>query len=186
MNSSHFGATEAGVMQYEYAMNPELIISISSIVIAVSAVVINIWQGAMTRRHHKLSVCPHLTVDYDSRPSSDISFVLNSTGLGPSKLKKYKWVVNGKDIPTRTVKDFQVLTELLGVGKYEFEFYAPSVGRFIELGFSTVLLKFSDSANTDNHKRIKSQLEKNVIEVVFEYESLYGEIFVERHDPKTA
>ncbi|MBA6380185.1 MULTISPECIES: hypothetical protein [unclassified Colwellia] len=167
-------------------MKPELIISISSIVIAVSAVAINIWQAAITRKHHKLSVCPHLTVDYDSRPSSDISFILNSTGLGPSKLKKYKWVINGKDIPIRTTQDHTLLVESLGLADHDIEFYAPSTGRFIEQGFNSTLLTFSDTSNSSKHGIIKAQIAKNIIEVVFEYESIYGEIFVERHNPNTA
>lgn len=158
-------------------MTPELIISTCSIIVATSAVGMSIWQTMMTRQHNKLSVCPHLSIDYDRRTTADIAFILNSSGLGPSKLISYKWIVNNKEFSVRSRQDYQDLFNVLGVSNHHVEFYGPTIGRFVEQGFSSFLVKWPNSANNEVHNIIKQCLESHTVKIVIEYESIYGEKF---------
>jgi hypothetical protein len=60
------------------------IIAISSVVIAVCALGISIWQGYIARQHNKLSVVPILHVDLDTTEGKDIEIVSVNNGVGPA------------------------------------------------------------------------------------------------------
>ena len=113
----------------------ELWISVNSAIIALSALGVSIWQGYLQRKHNKLSVLPHVTVEFDTRINSDIAVLIKSVGLGPAKFLNYKWVVNDKEFYVRTKKDYWDLLNGLGLENERVEFYCPQLESFLAPGF---------------------------------------------------
>jgi hypothetical protein len=70
----------------------DLIVTISTVLIAISALVVSIWQGKVARRHSKLSVKPRLQLlsDYDK------SLSIKNTGLGPAFLSSLLIIYEGE------------------------------------------------------------------------------------------
>lgn len=66
------------------------IIAISSVVIAVCALGISIWQGYIARQHNKLSVVPMLHVDVDQTEGKDIEIVSVNNGVGPAIITHFR------------------------------------------------------------------------------------------------
>ena len=160
-------------------MDIEIIIAGCSTIIALSALGASIWQGYIQSRHHKLSALPHLTIDYDHRSSNDVAVYLKSNGLGPAKLIEYEWLFNGKRFPIGTKQDYLDLLNVMGHGGTDVEFYGPHIGGYLEPGFNCFLIRFSNSADTENHKNITCRLYKAGI--YLKYESIYGEVRSETH-----
>lgn len=76
---------------------PEMIIAISSVVIALCALGTSFWQGYTTRQHNKLSVKPSLNLGYSlSKHSSFIGIEIKNTGIGPLIIKNATISKGGK------------------------------------------------------------------------------------------
>lgn len=71
-----------------------------TLVVAITAIGLSIWQGYETRLHNRLSVQPYLNVE-TTRLSQDTTFVLRisllSSGLGPAVVEKV--LVYDRDAP---------------------------------------------------------------------------------------
>ena len=71
-------------------MQWQVIIGISSVVIAICAIVVSIWHGVQTRKHNKLSCKPHLTTWMNSdKGKACYSVDLINNGLGPALIEKF-------------------------------------------------------------------------------------------------
>lgn len=74
-----------------------VITGISSVVIAMCAVLISIWHGIETRRHNRLSVMPHLTTwTYSSDEKQTYTVELINNGIGPALIESFEIYVDGK------------------------------------------------------------------------------------------
>ena len=157
----------------------ELWISVNSAIIALSALGVSIWQGYLQRKHNKLSVLPHVTVEFDTRINSDIAVLIKSVGLGPAKFLNYKWVVNDREFYVRTKKDYWDLLNGLGLENERVEFYCPQLESFLAPGFQGFLVRFPDSTSKPQHNKIVAALSKSRIYIL--YESMYGDKVYDCH-----
>lgn len=161
-------------------METEHIISLSAVVIALAALGVSIWASFVAMRHQKLSVKPHIAIDFDHRITHDLGVYIRSNGLGPAKIVDYKWHINGKQFPIRTRQDFLDVMNVLGLGDLDTEFFAPSIGNYIEPGYQSFLLRFRESANTGFHPEVCDRLLGT--KVIVTYESIYGESQTDIHE----
>jgi len=70
-------------------LKPDTLTAISSIIIALIALGISIWQGIETRNHNRQTVTPNLSITRDFRnEAKDVGIFIESVGLGPVIIKK--------------------------------------------------------------------------------------------------
>ena len=78
-------------------MDWQSITGASSVVIALCALAISIWQGAQARKHNRLSFRPHLaTWTHKNAETGSYEVELMNNGLGPAMIKKFALFVDGK------------------------------------------------------------------------------------------
>ncbi|TRN17077.1 hypothetical protein DM586_03155 [Vibrio fluvialis] len=78
-------------------MTTDRIVSISSMVIALAALCVSMWQGFVVQKHNKLSLKPYIT----SAPrlpgvGGENGIFISNDGLGPAFIKEAKIIVNGE------------------------------------------------------------------------------------------
>jgi len=95
-------------------MSAEGITAICSMLIAGTALIISLWQGAVSRTHNRLSVRPSLMFDIvvvKAQPPAQI--VLRNASIGPAFLKDFRVTLDNKSTPCKTPADWdRILTDL--------------------------------------------------------------------------
>ncbi|MUK27099.1 hypothetical protein [Aliivibrio fischeri] len=77
-------------------MDINLIISISSIVIAVSALGATIYQAYLNRKHNRIAVTPHLHYwSKNDELNNTYSLEVINNGIGPARITKFELMLNG-------------------------------------------------------------------------------------------
>lgn len=114
--------------------------------IAALVLVLTLWQGFETRQHNRVSVVPRLNGDISTSKGADesrITYVVESSGLGPAKVTRFSVYHRGQEQPAgaafnRTMADLQ---EALGERSVELGIEASelSEGSFLAPGDSEVL-----------------------------------------------
>src|SRR3989338_4510805 len=80
-------------------MSWEAIAGFSSAVVAVCALGLTVWQAAITRRHNRLSVTPHLTTwTQFEQATGRYSIEILNNGIGPALIKSFSVQVDGQPI----------------------------------------------------------------------------------------
>ena len=133
-------------------------VAIASLVVALCAMVVTIWQGAIARKHNRLSVRPVLTL-YRREAVDGVIYVRNN-GSGPAIVTSYELYFKDRRLSLDaldgifpTVTDVPELTP--GV--------AIAVGESVELVKAVTFLEAS-------HVRPMQDLRFRIV-----YKSIYGE-----------
>ncbi|MCE5319170.1 MAG: hypothetical protein LLG04_17635 [Parachlamydia sp.] len=89
------------------------ITTIATVIIAITALGVSIWQGIETRKHNRLSVRPHLVFLTDFSPQdSELGIYIKNNGVGPAYIKDVEISVNGKVIPNSSCNWKSILNSL--------------------------------------------------------------------------
>jgi len=78
----------------------EILVSISSLIIALCALVFTIWQTYIQRAHNRLSVKPHLftfTTKDRNNNLARLQVLLKNNGLGPAFINKFQIYYKGQE-----------------------------------------------------------------------------------------
>jgi len=151
-------------------MNAELYISLVSVVIALSAFGVAIWQGVVNRNHNILSVRPLLHINIDD--SQGLNYFLESHGVGPCVFHEFIIIANEKVFKNPVLDPYpQILQHLNIFENIEYEYYLPS--NKASLSSATTKLLFSVKAKDFSvspavFKKLEESLEFIVI-----YKSVY-------------
>src|ERR1051325_6864496 len=78
-------------------LNLEIVIGIAATIIAISALIVSIWQGAETRRHNRLAFRPALAFGVEEN-STDSGIYLYNSGNGPALIKRFAVYVDGQPV----------------------------------------------------------------------------------------
>jgi hypothetical protein len=74
-----------------------LVTGISSVVIALCALGLSVWQGMVARKHNKLSFRPHLTTwSHSDAEKGFYVLELINNGIGPAVIEEFSIKVDGK------------------------------------------------------------------------------------------
>jgi hypothetical protein len=76
-------------------MKAEKINSIAILIIALTAVVVSIWQINLMRHHNRLTVQPFIKL-YNERNGDEIEFYIQNKGEGAAIIKSFNLKVDGK------------------------------------------------------------------------------------------
>jgi len=107
-------------------ITPELIISISTVLISILALGLTVWHGYSTRKHNILSVKPMLVFQLDR--ANKFQFNLKNTGIGPALICDFKIKFDGKvvaDNPSPLNDPYPDIFKLLGIGGFKYEWHIP-------------------------------------------------------------
>lgn len=159
-------------------MDISIHISIAAVAMAFMALVVSIWNAAITKRHNRLSVRPHLSLANLHRPIGTVKIILSNTGIGPAIFRSFEvhmdgagTVVTSMDAMGEAIKKL----ELNGT----FEYYFPAEGDALPSGESIELLSIeAASASRSELQQIRAGLGRLSFHV--KYESMYREKFLFR------
>lgn len=153
----------------------EFLRSNAGVVIAVSALALTIIQAQITRRHHRLTVRPHLTSFTFTNKSPGkgvLVYKLLNKGIGPAFIKRFAIYLDNKAIASVEI----ALTELLSGHKFDHKVttlstdYAMSPGE--EKDLLAIVIQLKENVQLE---QIEKQL--NRLDLVVEYQSAYKEPF---------
>lgn len=152
--------------------NPEMWVALSSVVVAVCALVVTIWQGRQNYKHNKMSVRPLLTTmeKYQDRMNNRIvNFELINSGFGPAIIKDFILVYNNEEVSKNNRKTYE-------------DFMMKKASRFELLN----LISFAPNSSIQSDERVElfamrynpktddaSFLEK--LNIKINYQSIYGD-----------
>jgi hypothetical protein len=164
----------------EQGITTDNVIAISAVIIALAALAVAVYEGAMSRRHNRLSVMPLLEIDYHLRGTAGYYGVsVANQGLGPALVTHCVLQVDGETMQeqggdngwqaARVKLGFRELKPGLGIT-------APNV--IIPAGDTVWLLSAPVNEETERHY---SELEAALrnpnprLRITMSYESLYGD-----------
>jgi hypothetical protein len=90
-------------------MTPELVTAISSVVIAVLALVVTVYQSVLTRKHNRQTVRPVLQLRCGFRLGEIAGLHLANVGLGPAVIRSSAVSVDGRHLGSFDKKTVDVL-----------------------------------------------------------------------------
>ena len=163
----------------------ELILSISAIIIAISSIIISIWESSTMRHHYHLSVIPRLNNSFSINDSSSTNaiayFEIRNNGLGPAVIISREYFVDGKKIDD-SKNHFSVIT----LQALNFDNTAGSSFQSISKGLTIPagdnLKVFGLYFNT-REAFYKQRFElHDRFSFIIKYESLYGELYEVSHN----
>ena len=154
-----------------------LVVSISTIVIACIALGISIWQGWATRLHNKLSVKPLLDITtFYSETEPFIGVVVENHGVGPAIIKDFIVYIDGQPAIVDSVEAAdKVYNATLSIGN-EINYWHPEGDSVLKQGGGKEILWYrKEDWTTKGVEEFKETLSH--LSFKFIYESIYREEF---------
>ncbi len=148
------------------------IIAISSVVVALIALVVAILQGHITRKHNLLTLRPVLTIESESSLKQGVSIRFRNHGQGPAFIKKVEYIVDGKSYSLSSGNDYSDLMKRIGLVDFNFSIKCnasvsdsviPSLGEGVFIQFY----------NYDGSKIEDENLNRTIIEFLPEFKVNY-------------
>lgn len=155
-------------------ITPEIIIAISSVFIALFALVATIWQGKMTKKHNKLSVKPILNCRVEiSNHCEKIGVHFTNDGIGPAVITSAKIKRNNKEF---SLGDFRYLGLFPELRNEHFHFNLLGIPGTILPSQSQWL--FSTNEHKNGFVKINDLISAlNEVNIEIKYESMYEDKF---------
>lgn len=157
-------------------LKPEIIVAMTSTVIAFCALGLSFWQGKAMRDFNKISMQPHLTTWSSKRYDEGIITVqVLNNGVGPALIKKFELRVDDQVVTGSQTEPTEKALRIL-LPNQPYTTYNAYMGKGFALGakenccvISIKLLEgFDMSAEQIEHAFTRADL-------VIDYESFYGE-----------
>ena len=148
--------------------------------IALSALLLASYQGWAVRRHQRLMVRPHLTINHlYQRESPQILITLKNEGLGPAQVEEYSILLDGERVDTSDKSCTVQICKALDMNGTEGGGSVIDQGEILSVGYQLPLLRFKTSEETDpEFDNTKAHEEIRRVQMQVRYKSLYGSKFV--------
>jgi hypothetical protein len=154
-------------------MDSNTIIAISSVIIALLALVTTIWQGLITRKHNCLSVKPIgdiLANNFEDK----IEVILENKGTGPLILKSFRAIV-GYESKSNLIDWMPNLPDGFHWSNWLKDFEGSALKPFESISLLEFTLNFREEKQRVIRNNIRNSLTKVCIE--FEYTDIYNNKF---------
>jgi hypothetical protein len=151
---------------------PEIIIAISSVVIAMCALGTTLWQGYLTRKHNRLTVKPISSFYVSlSKHEDKIGIKIENKGYGPLIFTAAKISKNGECYGLHDPKSMKLFEKLRSS---HFHFNYPGINAVLAPSESVWIV--CSSEHKEDNELIKI-MEDGIIglSISIEYESIYGD-----------
>ncbi len=158
-------------------LNADTVTAIASVIIALAAIFISVWQGVETRKHNQLSVTPKLDIFQESRQKvRSIGLFIANHGLGPAIIGDIIISVRETQFKVNTENGLIEVLDKLGINEQWVQYHYISQGSYFQAGERRLLLAADRSKiNIDDEHRFKGAI--SLLKVRIDYESVYGEKF---------
>jgi hypothetical protein len=156
----------------------DTVTGISSVFIALCALIYTIWQGKKAQRHNILSFRPHLT-SWSHRDSDKGVYAveLMNNGLGPALIESFAVLIDGKVISGKQTEPLEKALKILFPNiayKSHQEFMAKGYSMSAKEKRSIVVIQFADP-NSLGPEALEYAL--NRADLIVKYKSFYEEEF---------
>ena len=154
------------------------IFGISTVIIAITAVVFSYWQIKMSQKHNRLSVTPHLDISYGGETASvGLCFELENNGIGPAFIKSYAIIINEVTYQIKTIADVVEVFKKLGINRDYIVLSHFEEGAGLKVGHSEPILYLNKKYR--NSDGVNKEFMKAAMKIGFEieYQSIYREKF---------
>lgn len=147
----------------------------SAVTIALASLFVSVWSAFLTRKHNRLSVTPHLKIDFFHKPSEPIKVMLSNHGIGTALIKEFAVLMDGVPVPRGEAAGLGEALPRIGlVGTYYA--YTPSGDDALSIGAHVLLLSFDiQAAQFEERRKIVASLSRIMFKI--RYESIYGDKF---------
>lgn len=161
-------------------MTLEFIIALASIAIALSALVVTIWQGILMRRHNRLSLRPHLAFK-QTMSEANPQFVLEllNNGVGPAIIKRFQVLLDEKREEHFEAQGWMALLDLVGL-KGKAICGVIEADEFLAAGQALQIVKYESLPSPVGTRELREALRR--IEIHVEYQSVYGDRYSTHFD----
>lgn len=158
-------------------MDTGTVVSACSAFIALAALSVAILEARTTRRHHRLSVTPHLTITY-AYSNCNPRFVaeIENTGLGPAVITRFDVFLDKEHQAFFESGSWLAILDLLGLKGHSAGLNITP-GEFIAVGRKCLLIRYDGADEKEGMREIRQALQKICVEI--DYESIYGRRFRE-------
>lgn len=149
-------------------INWEKYTALSSMLVAVCALVISIWQSYSIQQHNKLSLRPYLEVEFNYDQGGSWDLYIHNQGMGPAQVTSLRYIVDGELYPN--YDEF-----LIALGEDPECYTKGNIGRFYKIADRQIAFR---TLKVSCYKPLK-ELEKMIdrMQIVLDYQSLYGESY---------
>lgn len=129
-----------------------------TLVIALVAIGLALWEGAENRRHNRLSVLPRLGAEVDAGRTSETEYVrlaVESTGLGPAVFRTFRIYFDGVVQETATVgsNPWRNVIAAVSDSATQINAHAFGAGYYFPTGHRVVLFEALRPRTTDTAGR---------------------------------
>ena len=157
-------------------MTIEVIIAISSMFIALCALIFSFWQVKITRDHNKITVKPHLTTwSTIGHENGNYAVHVLNNGIGPALIKKYEIRVDDKVMSGEGTEPIEKALKILFPNQ-PYQSNNSYMGNNFALGAKencrVTSIQFKKGFNM-NPEQVEHAI--NRADLIIEYESFYGE-----------
>ena len=132
----------------------------SSLIIALCAMIVTIWQGVLTRKHNRLSVMPHIDFERDGAPGNLIHINLLNHGAGPAFLERVHFGVGGEKWNIKSPEDFKLVCEKLDICLKTFNHTFTFFNEGTVLGSDKEFILMSFPKAEENYELSKGLIDK--------------------------
>jgi hypothetical protein len=157
-----------------FLSKPETIIAAASLLVALCALGVSIFNSYLVRKHNRLSVEPYLgfSVSYGTE-TTPIGLYLANNGVGPAILKELKISLDGQPFRTSTGHPWNMVWMDAGYNKPTVAYSFPEAGIAIRVGeiFSLVTV---DTRYETQTERAEFHAALKRVDIEVRYESVYG------------
>lgn len=159
-------------------MNGDTAISLASAIVALAALFVSVWSSWATRRHHRLSVRPHLTLSQKvSANAPQVEIKLTNNGLGPAIITSIRAFVDDVEQPLTRPEYWEAIISKLRIVTERISGYTTQGDVALRPGGTISLANVDVPENQVDHAALQGELARVRIEVA--YKSMYGEKFKE-------
>lgn len=157
-------------------MEWDQILGISTVIIAITALVFTYCQIQILKKHNRLSVKPHLCINYIAESEeTGQCFELVNNGIGPAIIKLFTIFVNGKPFEINTTDDAIKVFKGLGINEEFVKLNLLEKDDALKVGYVKPLISIQNKYR--NSVEVNSDFRKGIFKIGFEikYKSIYEE-----------
>lgn len=159
-----------------FSANGEWIVPLSTMMVAVIALSVSIWQGWTTRTHNRKSVIPRLNIEARTLIDEDSGYGVHNVGLGPAEIEDMQIFVDGKQIPGTGEERATQMLKALGLHVRGMSIMWLGRGTLLPAGKMFWFIRLPKDLVSDATIDMMGPAFKR-IRVVIKYSSIYGDIF---------
>lgn len=161
----------------DHVLNTDRILSLSAILISAVALIVAIWQGAVSREHNRLSVKPNiLLVPVLEGKGGKNGIYITNAGLGPGIIKRAILKINDTEFDL-TKNTWPEILKQIGIKPICFSQSWLPVGSTIMAAEEVALIKVTREELGACYLEAVKLITKRSIKITIHYLSMYKEDF---------